>query len=164
VSVPYEGASLPDEIHLLDRDAPCYRIVQGYGGAPSMIFHATVPGGTAGDDRLLQACLDYADHLGFHGIRRKDAVIERLVDWEPIWAPVCHPRLRRLSLAWSELGIVAVGRQGTFSPVDVATEITLASRYATEDVADQREAFRLLLDPPVRQDDLGATPSMFLTA
>ena len=92
------------------------------------------------------------------------ARVERLVEWVPVWSRICHARLRRLILAWQGLGIVAVGRAGTFTPMDPGTEVGLVHRYANERVPDQREALRALLEPPVRTDDLDISPGVVLSA
>jgi hypothetical protein len=69
-----------------------------------------------------------------------------------------------LFLAFGELGIVSVGRRGTFSPICAGREIALAHRYATSEVPDQREALRSMLEPPVRSDDLNASFRDFIWA
>ena len=65
--------------------------------------------------------------------------IERLKDWVPVWAPLVHARLRRLSLAFSGLGVVMVGRRGGFAPLDIGTELVVASQYAADGRPDQRK-------------------------
>ena len=63
---------------------------------------------------------------------------------------------------YQELGIVAVGRTGTFSTIDPAEEIALAARYQGQDAPDQREALRVLVDPPVRMDDVRSSLRRFI--
>ena len=88
--------------------------------------------------------------------------IERLKDWVPVWAPLVHARLRRLSLAFSELGVVMVGRRGSFAPLDIGTELVVASQYAADSKPDQREMLRTVFAPPVKDDDLDASFRDFL--
>ena len=92
--------------------------------------------------------------MGLTGFRPTGARVERLVDHVPIWTPVVHPRLRRLTLAWRSLGLVAVGRKGVFAPIGLGAEVLLATRYARGMDPDQREAQRALIDPPVLSGSL----------
>ncbi len=144
-----------DEVHLLDGSADAFRVVQSYGSTHTVVFDATVsPYAPDPDVEELARC---AQRLGWKSADPSTARIERLHEWVPLWAPVVHPRLRRLSLAFRELGIVSVGRRGTFAPIDAGSELMLAARYAGDADPDQREAMRVLLDPPVKDDDLNAS-------
>jgi len=149
-----------DELHILDRGSPAWRVSQVYGSGLRIVFHANVAPDTDGPDLLSFVAL--GESLGIRGLRAENARVERLREWVPVWAPVVHPRLRRLSLAFAELGIVSVGRRGTFSPLDAGTELALAARYAAEGVPDQREALRALLEPPAKDPDLDASFRDFL--
>jgi hypothetical protein len=141
---------LPDVLHALDLDAGFYRIVQTYGGERRRVFHATrAPGTEAADGDLPARFVAATERLGLPGFHVDGARVERLHGHVPIWTPLVHPRLRRLLLAWRALGIVAVGRQGVFTPIGQDTEVRLAARYAGDPDPDQREANRTLVEPPV---------------
>ncbi len=157
IQVDMDGGptNLPDVLHVLEGQASFYRIVQTYGGERRRVFHATRPSGTAADDVTLPGRFAAeAERMGLTGFRPTGARVERLVDHVPIWTPVVHPRLRRLTLAWRSLGLVAVGRKGVFAPIGLGAEVLLATRYARGMDPDQREAQRALIDPPVLSGSL----------
>jgi hypothetical protein len=162
VVMPVDEVSQVDEIHLLEPGSVAWRITQAYGGEFQAVYHATVHPDSPDPDPAAMARLGAS--LGLKGLDPGAATVERLREWVPVWAPLTHPRLRRLFLAMSELGIVAVGRRGTFSPICAGTEITLAARYASSETPDQREGLRTLLEPPVRTDDLNASFRDFIWA
>ena len=149
-----------DEIHILDEVAPAWRVSQVYGAGQTAVFHMNLGPDERPPD--LNDLVALGASLGLSDLDVGSARIERLKDWVPVWAPVVHPRLRRLSLAFAELGVVAVGRRGTFSPLDVGAEVLLATRYSDETSPDQREALRAMLAPPIRDDDLSASFRDFL--
>jgi len=155
IAVPIGDDALPDEIHVLDNGAPAWRISQVYGGTSWAVFHATLPpdAPTPTPDAMVRL----GSRMGLRGLDPHAARIERLQEWVPLWAPVVHPRMRRLALAWAELGIAAVGRRGTFTPVDIGAEIAVASSYTREDGPNGREVLRSILEPPVKDDDLEAS-------
>ncbi len=153
---------LPDELHLIGDQASFYRVVTSYGGKGHTIFHATVEAGAVLDPGLPARMVVDAARLGLAGFEEAGAVVERLRDHVPIWTERCHARLRRLVLAWEALGIVTVGRQGTFTPMDIASEVVWARSMAASENPDQREGLRALLEPPVIQADLGASISRFV--
>jgi hypothetical protein len=155
VSMPIAEASSFDEIHLLGSDSPAWRLTQSYGGEFEAVYHCTVPSGTPAPDPSVLAAV--GSSLGLKGLEPAAAKVERLSEWNPLWAPLTHTRLRRLFLAFGELGVVSVGRRGTFSPICAGREIELAGRYAHSERPDQREALRSMLEPPVRSDDLNAS-------
>ena len=155
VSMPIEEACHFDEIHLLESDSDAWRITQSYGGALQAVYHCTIHPDAPDPDPSVLAAVGAS--LGFKGLDSSLAKVERLREWNPVWAPLTHTRLRRLFLAFGELGVVAVGRRGTFSPICPGREIALASLYANSEVPDQREALRSMLEPPVRSDDLNAS-------
>lgn len=144
-----------DEVHLLDGSNGAFRVVQSFGSTHTVVFDATVsPFAPDPDVEDLARC---AHQLGWKSADPSTVRVERLHEWVPLWAPVIHPRLRRLNLAFRDFGIVSVGRRGTFAPIDAGTELMLAARYAGDSDPDQREAMRVLLDPPVKDDDLNAS-------
>ena len=151
VRVVLEGDLQWDEIHVLDRDAPYFRVRRTNSGAA---FHVRVAHDrTTDDSAIVDAVSRAASSLGSfspHGAR-----VEITVDSAPRWLAGTHARLRRVLAAWSSLGIAGVGRSGTMSLVDRATEIAFA-RALSRGETDQRELHRRLLDPPVRADDLDA--------
>ena len=160
VAFPYDADLSADEIHILDKSAPAWRVSRVPGGRRTIVFHSNLPSDAPVPD--LNDFVALGMGLGLAGLEAENARVERLSGWAPVWAPVVHPRLRRLSLAFADLGVVSVGRRGTFAPLDPGTEVVLASRYAAEDVPDQREALRALLAPPVRDNDLSASFRDFL--
>jgi hypothetical protein len=151
-----------DEIHLLDEDDVAWRVTQVYGNTCTAVFHCTVPADAP--DPNVEDLARRAHSLGWESVDPSTAKVERVSDWVPVWAPLVHTRLRRLSLAWARLGVVAVGRRGTFSPVDAGGELALAIRYGGEAVPDQSEAMRVLLDPPVLDQDINASFRDFIWA
>ncbi len=155
---------LPDEIHVVGESASFYRVVTTYGGERSVVFHATVPTGEALSEGLPARVVADATKMGLRGFEEAGAVVERLPDHVPIWTARCHARLRRLTLAWQELGIVAVGRQGTFSPMDIGQEVAWAQAMNGSDTPDQREALRALLEPPANPSNLWASAAQFVVS
>jgi len=153
---------LPDEVHLVGERASFYRVVTTYGGQRCAVFHATVPSGEPLDAGLPARVAADAARLGLHGFEEAGAVVERLVDHVPVWTERCHARLRRLVLAWEGFGIVTVGRQGTYTPMDIGQEVVWALTMGATDQPDQREGLRVLLEPPVLQPDLRASVSRFV--
>jgi len=164
VQVALQGGpdELPDELHLVGDSASFYRLIQSYGAERRIVFHATVPSGEDLDAALPARITADAARLGLEGFQEAGAIVERLRDHEPVWTPRCHARLRRLVLGWQALGIVAVGRQGMLTPMDVGTEVCWALAMAASDDPDQREGLRARLEPPVKQADLRASMSRFL--
>jgi hypothetical protein len=151
VRVVLAGNLALDEIHVLDRDAPFFRVRRTPEGAA---FHLRVPpGNPVHEAGIVDAVSAAAAKLG--SFSTQDARFAIAVDSAPRWLAGTHARLRRVLAAWSSLGIAGVGRSGTMSLVDRATEIAFARALARGE-ADQRELHRRLLDPPVRADDLDA--------
>ena len=74
-------------------------------------------------------------------------------DWTPIWGSQSHFRYRRIACYLESLGIELVGRRALFSH---------KSNYELAELDLQRneslsEYLRLQIEPPIRQDDLGAS-------
>ena len=161
LQVAFEAdAALPvDELHILDQGAPAFRITQVFGGGFTVVFHANLKADepTPDGSRFLALGEEMGLRLKGDSIR-----VERLKNWVPVWAPLVHARLRRLSLAFSKLGVVMVGRRGSFAPLDVGTELAVASRYAEDERPDQREMLRTVFAPPVKDNDLDASFRDFL--
>lgn len=164
VALTGDTTRLHSEIHVLDAEAPFWRVVCPYGMEQTAIFHATaLDGSTLGDDATLaEQFAQAARQLGLGHFSTEGSRVERLADWQPVWTPLCHVRSARLLRAFRRLGIVAVGRKGTFSFIDPGQEIALAARYRDEDDPDQKEAHRVMIDPPIRIDDLDARITRFV--
>lgn len=162
VAFEVDQTGMADEIHLLDESDLAWRVTQVYGNTCTAVFHCTVP--TDAPDPSTEDLARRAHSLGWEGADPLAARVERIRDWVPMWAPLVYTRLRRLSLAWSRLGVVAVGRRGTFSSVDAGGELALAIRYGGDVDPDQGEAMRVLLDPPVVDQDLNASFRDFIWA
>ena len=161
LQVAFEAeAALPmDELHILEQGAPAFRITQVFGGGFTVVFHSNLSPDEPTPDGA--AILALGEELGLR-LKGESMRVERLREWVPVWAPLVHTRLRRLSLAFSKFGVVMVGRRGSFSPLDVGTELAVASRFASEDHPDQREVLRTVFAPPVKDDDLDASFRDFL--
>ena len=67
-----------------------------------------------------------------------------------MWAPLVHARLRRLSATFSGLGVVMVGRRGSFAPLVSGTELVVAASTPADGRPDQREMLRTVFAPPVK--------------
>jgi len=161
LQVAFEAdAALPvDELHVLDEGAPAFRITQVFGGGFTVVFHANLSADEQTPDG--SRFLALGEEMGLR-LKGDSMRVERLQDWVPVWAPLVHSRLRRLSLAFSKMGVVMVGRRGSFAPLDIGTELAVASRYAEQDRPDQREMLRTVFAPPVKDDDLDASFRDFL--
>jgi len=155
---------LPEEIHVIDEDAPFWRVVVPYGIEETALFHSSTPPGAApaDDSALIARTRDAAERLGIGSFETAGACVERLVGWQPVWTHTAASSLRLVTLAWQELGIVGVGRAGFFSAIDPAEEIRLASLLRDDPAPDQMELHRAEIAPPVRQEDLGARITRFV--
>ena len=157
VALRGEVDGLADELHVLDESVPFWRVVVPYGVEKTALFHVVLPAGHQDDDPALIAEVQQAAAaIGLGTFRTEDAVVERLVSWQPAWRRNSHARLRRLLRSLEPLGVVWVGRCGAFGDIDPGTEIRLAAAYRGEQTPAQAEVHRTLLDPPVQQDDLAA--------
>ena len=157
VALRGEVDGLPDELHVLDERAPFWRVVAPYGVEKTALFHITLKDEDPRSDAdLIDEVLRGAATVGLSRFTGAEARVERLTGWQPVWRMNSHARLRRMLRALRPLGVVWVGRAGAFADVDPGTEIRLAAAYAADDDPDQAEVHRILLDPPVRTEDLGA--------
>ncbi|MFT4976594.1 MAG: hypothetical protein ACI8S6_002499 [Myxococcota bacterium] len=157
VALRGEVDGLPDELHVLDGRAPFWRVIVPYGIEKTALFHVTLPEGHQDDDAALtDQVLRAASEIGLTTFSGVEARVERLWAWQPVWRRNSHARLRRLLRALRPTGVVWVGRGGAFDDVDPATEIRLAAAYVGDPDPDQAEVHRVLLDPPVRHEDLSA--------
>jgi len=174
-----EVDGLPEELHVLDADAPFWCVVSPYGIKEYALFLETVPAvdaavgsavGSAGagagadesDEAVAARVAEAAERLGIGTFSVEGARVERVREHQPCWTAGAHARLHRLINRFQELGIVAVGRTGTFGELDPGQEIGLAAAYRDQDAPDQREALRCRVDPPFKVDDLHASIRHFL--
>lgn len=155
---------LPNALHVLDEDAPFWRVVTPYGLEQGAIFHATfrtredVPP----ERELVTRFRDAAERLGIGGFSSEGARVEILGDWSPLWLEGTFSRLRRVVMRWRELGIYGVGRGGAFAPLDPAEEIALADQVATSEDPDLWEIHRQTISPPASLPDLRAHITRFV--
>lgn len=166
VQVSFQGdvSGLPAEIHVLDEGAPFYRAVRPVGTQDLLVLHATLDAGAEAPPPRLVAdrFVPSARQLGLGTLDPDTVQVEVLPEQQPVWGRVCHARLRRLLLRFRELGVVLVGRTGAFGYLDPGAEIGLAASYRDEQNPDQREAQRVLTDPPILLDDLEARITRFI--
>jgi hypothetical protein len=162
VQVAFESgtALAADELHILSSPNAVWRVTQAYGAGLTVVFHLNLAPGDPGPTP--SALLAQADAMGVTGLKPNTARVERLKGWVPLRAPMLQPRLRRLGIAFAQLGIVSVGPRGTFSSIDAGEGLVLALRFAGQEPPQQREGLRELVDPPVKDDDLNASFRDFL--
>ncbi|MDP6935540.1 MAG: hypothetical protein QGG40_21655, partial [Myxococcota bacterium] len=149
---------LPEEVHVLDEAAPFYRVVRPYGVPGIAVFHATLSETMEVPPVELSAarfCAS-APALGLGSFEAAGARQEVFESWQPIWLRTSHTRVRRILLYFDQLGILSVGRRGTFAFLDPGEEIGISVQYRDSEETCQRETHRMLRDPPVLMDDLGA--------
>lgn len=157
VAVRGEVDGLADELHVLDESTPFWRVVVPYGVEKTALFHMTLSSDDQQTDaQLVDSVLEAANAIGLTTFSASGAKVERLSDWQPAWGMGNHTRLRRLLRTLRPMGVIWAGRAGAFADVDPATEICFAAALASDDDPDQAEIHRVLLDPPVRKEDLNA--------
>lgn len=158
VVVRGDVSGLPDELHVLDEGAPFFRVVRPHGTTDVAVLQsnlaegAEVPPARLVLDRFLTA----ARQLGVGDFSPDGAIVRALPEQDPVWLQISLSRMRRVLMAWQQLGVVGVGRAGSFRLLDPAEEIALAALYRDVADPDQREIHRAHFDPPVLQRDLGA--------
>lgn len=155
---------LPDELHVLDEGAPFYRVVRPPGTTDVAVLHSSLAEGAAAPPArlVLDRFLTASRQLGVGDFAPDGAIVRTLPEQDPVWLQVSLSRMRRVLLAWQQLGIVGVGRAGSFRLMDPAEEIALAGLYRDVVDPDQREIQRAHFDPPVLQRDLGAHITRFI--
>jgi len=156
VALKGEVDGLPDDLHVLDEGALFWRVVVPYGVEKTALFHITASRDLPPDAELISAVVESARRLGIGDFSIENASVEHIPRWQPQWIQNSHARQRRILDCLREFGVVLVGRSGTMSPMDPASEISFASKLAATSDPDQSELHRLHLDPPVRLNDLGA--------
>lgn len=165
VALRGDTAGLPDELHVLDEGAPFWRVIPHPSQPGVAIFHFTLgPDAEVPPDRLVvERVISATKSLGIGEFSPDGAVVQSQAEVRPVWLEVGLARLRRVQLRWRDLGIVGVGRAGTFAPLDPAEEIAHAAVMRDELNPDQRELHRAYLAPPVKQDDLDSPITRWLT-
>lgn len=159
-----EVDGLPEVLHVLDADASFWQVVSPYGIKEYALFMATVPGDAPVEDAESRArrVADDARRLGLGDFELAGVRVERVADHQAIWTRGCHARFHRVIDRFASLGIVGVGRTGTFSSIDPGEEIALAGGLLQDGATGQRELLRRYVDPPVRLDDLDASIRRFI--
>ncbi len=159
-----EVDGLPEVLHVLEAGSSFWQVVTPYGIKEYALFLSTLPTDAPDEDAaaVAQRVADDARRLGVGDFELEGARVERVRDHQAVWTVGCHARFHRVIDRLAELGIVAVGRTGTFSSMDAGEEIALAAAY--RDLADppQRDTLRRFADPPVRLDDLDASLRRFI--
>lgn len=159
VALRGDPKALPAELHVLDERASFWRVTRPSGHDQAAIFHLTLPADSApGDDALPARIAEEARAIGLGDFSAVGARVERLVGWTPVWRVTAHTRLRLLQLLFRPLGLIAVGRGGTFSPLDPGEEIGWAAALCEDADPDQRELFRQRIEPVGKVDDLDVSP------
>jgi len=156
VLLPADDADLPDEIHLVGPGGPFFRITLP-GRCPGhtdlaghVLLHATIdpddPLWRAPDADIEDAARAALAEFPGIPIRCGDAHIRRLEEDQPCWTLGSAPSWLRVRAAFASLGVVGVGRSGTFGHLDPLGEV----RFLEALLADVplREAHRLHVDPP----------------
>ncbi|MBN1336204.1 MAG: hypothetical protein JXB39_09610 [Deltaproteobacteria bacterium] len=159
VLVPAEDAELPDEVHLVGHGGPFFRITRP-GRLPAyrdlaghLLLHAALdpedPLWTATDREVEAAARSALEEIrGIH-LNAGRVVVRRQPADEPCWSLATTPSWIRARAAFASLGIVGVGRAGTFGHLDPLGEV----RFLDALLADVPvgEAHRLHVDPPFDQ-------------
>jgi hypothetical protein len=162
VTMRGETDGLPEELHVLDQGAPFYRAVTPYGHEKTIVFHSSLGRNQEMPPKgeLVERFSRAAEALGIGrfgpvaGQSADTVLVQRVVGWHPVWTQGTHSRYRRVMLNWQDIGLVGVGRAGSFTPLDPGEEVQLGLLYRDEPRPNQHEVHRALLDPPVLLDDL----------
>lgn len=151
-----EVDGLPEELHVLDDDAPFWCVVSPYGIKEFALFlSTTLPGHpTPSVETMAREAAEAASRLGIGAFSAQEARLERMVEYQPVWTAGSHARFHRIVNLLGDNGIALVGRTGAFSPLDPGAEVELALALCDQERPDVREAFRQISDPPARIDDL----------
>ena len=159
-----EVDGLPEELFVLDEDAPFWAVTSPYGIKEYALFMHTLPAGAPEPDaaQLATRTAEAAKRLGVGSFSDQDARVERVTDHQPVWTVGGHAHMHRIVNLAQDLGVVLVGRSGSWSDIDPGQELRLAAAYRDQDAPDQRQVLRDLVDPPVRLDDLRASIRRFL--
>lgn len=159
-----EVDGLPEELHVLDEDAPFWAVVTPYGIKEYALFLHTLPAGAPepSTEALAQRTAEAARRLGIGSFSEQEVRVERVVDHQPVWPVGGHVHLHRIVNLAEQLGLVFVGRTGAWGDLDAGQEVRLAAAYRDQAAPDQRAVLRELVDPPARLDDLRASLRRFI--
>lgn len=146
----------PAELHVVARGGATWLAVAG-SVVPGRQLRTTVPVGTS----LERVDLDVAGHRALSTLRSaagcEGGAVESVValpSWQPAWTPTSHPRLRRVLLAWDELGIVPVGRGGLYVDADPPLIQAHVQSLLDGPGGSAWDRLRRFAAPPVRAKDL----------
>ncbi len=159
-----EVDGLPEELHVLDKDAPFWGVISPYGIKEYALFLSTLRADqpTPDLDGLARESAEAARRLGIGSFSDQEPRLERLVEFQPAWTQGAHARFHRLVNLFEDHGIVLVGRTGAFSPLDAGGEVELALALRDQDRPDLRGVLRRIADPPARLDDLRVSLRPFI--
>ena len=151
------GDELPLMTHLLDGEAPWWRVLRPGllpGGPAGLVFvEASLEPGdpllSLDDAALPRAAAEALAAVGLPGFTPAELPVRRLPDHDAVWRPTHHTRLRHWLLALDELGLTPLGRLGLSARLDPGTETHLARAVLDEDGPGLRELVRVLVEPPV---------------
>lgn len=151
------GDSLPLMTHLLDGEAPWWRVLRPgllpQGEAGVVLVDASLDAGdpllSLDDAALARAAAEALAAVGLPGFTAADRPARRLPDHDAVWRHTHLTRLRNWILALDELGLTPLGRLGLAARVDPGTEVHLARAVLDEEGPGLRELVRQLVEPPV---------------
>ncbi len=137
-------------LHVSAPGSPLWRVESGTT-VPGRVLSGTVaPGGE--DAAPAEMLAGHTAAVGCGAGTVAETVV--LPDWEPVWSPTSHARLRRVLLAWDGLGITAVGRAGLFADVDPPVIEAHALSILEAPGGSSWDRLRRFAGPPVRARDL----------
>jgi hypothetical protein len=156
VLVPASEDDLPDEIHLASPGCTFFSVTRP-GRLPAhrdltghVLVHGTVTPAdalwTASDAEVVAAAREALGEIPAVHVRPGEATVRRHEADEPCWTLASTPSWLRVRAAFAALGVVGVGRAGTFGHLDPLGEIRFLE--AILDGVPLAEAHRLHVDPP----------------
>ncbi|MED5373544.1 MAG: hypothetical protein VX899_21180 [Myxococcota bacterium] len=169
VFLPMSGAeALPEVLHVLD-DAPFFRVMpvdMGAGRLDGVACHIAVEPGdalwSAGDSRLVEDCAEALRTLELGNAETEGAKLRRIEHFDPRWEPgAWFPTFNRVAQALEAMGISLVGRSAAYRWMDPGQTLVHA-RELGRDPSQWHEALRVLVDPPIRQEDEGTPLTDFI--
>ncbi len=155
------GAALPWITHVVDGPGQAFRFVRhGFlPGTGELQGHVSVqmavedadPLWAASDAEVVDSAAAALAEIA-PDVRTDGARVQRVADHHPVWVYTTAARMRRYELALGELGVVPVGRAGTYAPLSGEAERAYLADAVGAGVP-LREAMRRHVDPPVRTTD-----------
>lgn len=151
------GDELPFVTHLLDGEAPWWRVLRPgllpQGPAGVVLVDASLEPGdpllSLDDAALTRAAAEALAAVGLPGFTPAELPARRLPDHDAVWRHTHLTRLRNWILALDELGLTPLGRLGLAARLDPGTEVHLARAVLDEEGPGLRELVRVLVEPPV---------------